>query len=417
MSAEFLSLDPTHVQLLHELVDALSAALAVPVHLTDSHLRSLARRSTTPVVDDRPEPPIGLMDVVRAAPAHELTEIVELPAVPQLGIHREYAVPVRSGNRTLAILWLVDERGRLTPAHLDYAASATEAVIATLEAVLASRSTDPADDRGALMSHPRSGAARAVIESACREGRFTHDDQFLAVSVAIEPSNSHPETLFATQQLLRGLANRLRAVLPGRRAIDSTRGPELVAVFAPRVLEDTQALKERITTVVTDHLYRSGHEWAVSKWSLGFSGRAQTLDRAAEAVKQARTASAVAQRSSSGGSVLEWTAIRHLRGISSLDDIELVENFLDPALEAFLSDPALSDLAETLRGYLEHAGHVPEVASSMYLHRATVYYRLRRIEEVLGVDLASGADRLQLHLGIAAWDFLRGNIVMEMKAS
>jgi DNA-binding PucR family transcriptional regulator len=34
------------------------------------------------------------------------------------------------------------------------------------------------------------------------------------------------------------------------------------------------------------------------------------------------------------------------------------------------------------------------------LHRATVYQRIRRIEQVAGVDFADGEQRLALHLGI-----------------
>jgi DNA-binding PucR family transcriptional regulator len=36
------------------------------------------------------------------------------------------------------------------------------------------------------------------------------------------------------------------------------------------------------------------------------------------------------------------------------------------------------------------------------IHRQTLYYRLGRIEELTGLDLADGADRLLLHLGVRA---------------
>ena len=34
------------------------------------------------------------------------------------------------------------------------------------------------------------------------------------------------------------------------------------------------------------------------------------------------------------------------------------------------------------------------------MHRTSVYYRIGRIEEVAGVDLENGEDRLALHLAI-----------------
>ena len=35
----------------------------------------------------------------------------------------------------------------------------------------------------------------------------------------------------------------------------------------------------------------------------------------------------------------------------------------------------------------------------LHIHRATLYYRLQKVEKVTGVNLADGNDRLALHLG------------------
>src|SRR3954451_12339862 len=53
-----------------------------------------------------------------------------------------------------------------------------------------------------------------------------------------------------------------------------------------------------------------------------------------------------------------------------------------------------SDLAETLAVYLQRAGDVQATAAALSLHRAGVYYRLKRIEELTGLDLHDGDDRL-----------------------
>ena len=39
-------------------------------------------------------------------------------------------------------------------------------------------------------------------------------------------------------------------------------------------------------------------------------------------------------------------------------------------------------------------------AKRLHIHRATLYYRLSRIEELTGMSLADGQDRLALHLGV-----------------
>ena len=41
-----------------------------------------------------------------------------------------------------------------------------------------------------------------------------------------------------------------------------------------------------------------------------------------------------------------------------------------------------------------------EAARALHLHRATLYRRLARVEEITGLDLSRGDDRLLAHLGL-----------------
>lgn len=63
----------------------------------------------------------------------------------------------------------------------------------------------------------------------------------------------------------------------------------------------------------------------------------------------------------------------------------------------------MADLRDTLQSYLLNAGNVQKVAAECFLHRASVYHRLKRIEEMLQVDLSDGHDRLKVRLGVIAW--------------
>ena len=65
-----------------------------------------------------------------------------------------------------------------------------------------------------------------------------------------------------------------------------------------------------------------------------------------------------------------------------------------------LSDPANAPLVDTLEAYLDLAGDAKATAEALTLHRATLYYRLNRIEEITGARLKTGDDRLALHLGL-----------------
>ena len=57
-------------------------------------------------------------------------------------------------------------------------------------------------------------------------------------------------------------------------------------------------------------------------------------------------------------------------------------------------------LAETLAVFLDAAGDVKATATALSLHRSGLYYRLRRIEELTGLRLDDGDDRLLAHLAV-----------------
>ncbi len=65
------------------------------------------------------------------------------------------------------------------------------------------------------------------------------------------------------------------------------------------------------------------------------------------------------------------------------------------------------DLMKTLNAFFECHGSPTETAHMLHLHRNTVLYRLRRIEEVGGIDLDDAATRLNLHLCLRIGDVLQ----------
>jgi purine catabolism regulator len=87
----------------------------------------------------------------------------------------------------------------------------------------------------------------------------------------------------------------------------------------------------------------------------------------------------------------------------------------EPALDAFVEEqlgPLLADgsqrtrtLLATLEAYLAAGGRKAEAARALHLERQSLYLRLRRIEEVLGVSLDDEDAVLGLHLAVRARRF------------
>ena len=63
-------------------------------------------------------------------------------------------------------------------------------------------------------------------------------------------------------------------------------------------------------------------------------------------------------------------------------------------------------LLETLTAYMECNGNISEVAELLHVHKHTVRYRLRRITELTGLDVAKFEDAAQLYLALRATELL-----------
>jgi hypothetical protein len=93
------------------------------------------------------------------------------------------------------------------------------------------------------------------------------------------------------------------------------------------------------------------------------------------------------------GAVAEWAGIGPYRLLAALPP----EAAHDPVVAPLLS-PAHHELARTAEVYLDRAGQAGRTAAELGIHRQTLYYRLSRVEQLTGLDLDDGEDRLLLHM-------------------
>ncbi|HCT75415.1 MAG TPA: hypothetical protein DGT23_02235 [Micromonosporaceae bacterium] len=67
-----------------------------------------------------------------------------------------------------------------------------------------------------------------------------------------------------------------------------------------------------------------------------------------------------------------------------------------------------SHLVRTLSHHLDCGGNYDHTAAALVIHRSTLRYRLQRIREISGLDLAEAGNRLNLHVATRAWRILDG---------
>jgi DNA-binding PucR family transcriptional regulator len=91
--------------------------------------------------------------------------------------------------------------------------------------------------------------------------------------------------------------------------------------------------------------------------------------------------------------------------LAEIADIGSVEGFVQRWLGPLLDyDTGKSgQLVETLTAYLESGGSYDATARAIATHRSTLRYRLQRVREITGYDLADPNTRFNLQLATRAW--------------
>ncbi|WCD88846.1 Carbohydrate diacid regulator [Streptomyces xanthophaeus] len=131
--------------------------------------------------------------------------------------------------------------------------------------------------------------------------------------------------------------------------------------------------------------------------SAGVADPARALSDLSAAWRQASSAARAAAAQPRLGPVAEWSAIGPYRMLADLG----ADPAGDPVARVLLG-PAHRELARTAEVFLDCAGQAGRAAAALGIHRQTLYYRLGRVEQLTGLDLDEGEDRLLLHMALKA---------------
>jgi hypothetical protein len=367
---------------LQDLVDEVSRLLGAPATLEDREFTLLAFCAHGSADGSGSPVDGGTMDAVRARSilgrgstpevrrrfeefgiARSATPL-RIPADPAAGILTRLCLPVRSGDRLHGYLWLLDE-GRTDVA--DPAAPGLAAAGAL------------AAEAGRLLAEERPGTAD--------------------LPAALRAALTGP----APQRAVRTLTEALGPATPVTLVVLLPATPGLPAGWTPPGAGAVPALlADGTEVVVLLPLPGAGDTRPAGALSAAaLSGLPPGSTAGVAAIRcgcgelpaqwhEARTAARVAAVDPRLAPAASWPELGAWRQIAALPGP-------DPSLGPLLADPVLTGTAEV---WLDCAGSPQRAATRLCIHRQTLYYRLGRIEELTGLDLADGADRLLLHLGV-----------------
>lgn len=396
-----------------ELVDEISALLGMPLTLENRDFGLIAFG----VHDSDDE---GVMDPVRtrsiltrkSTPAvrawfegfgiTRATGPVRIPAAPDAGVFRgRICLPVRHRGTVLGYVWLLDDTGQGPTDDRLAAAMAVTGRIGALLAEEVQAGADLAREFRAVLTAERGWQRDMAVETLRTALGPGGDGTHVVVCVAPWRGADPTVRAVAGTAALCTLPDPWEgadgaAGLPGDAAGDGPRAGGLrEALEAPRALAVLVRLRSADalapTLDATSRLRDAAGPGAIAGAARPRRGLADLADAWHESVAAAR-AVAVQPRF---GPVAQWSEIGAYRLLTSLTPAAGA----DPAVRPLLT-PAHADLTHTAEVYLDRAGQAGRTASELGIHRQTLYYRLSRIEQLTGLDLADGEDRLLLHMAL-----------------
>jgi sugar diacid utilization regulator len=107
--------------------------------------------------------------------------------------------------------------------------------------------------------------------------------------------------------------------------------------------------------------------------------------------------------------VVHFEKLGVYRILSTVSDLDEVERFMNEMLGPLIDYDRKrnADMVKTLARYLECGCNYDLTAEALHIHRSTFKYRLQRIRELVGHDLASGEIRFQLQFATKIWQTLQ----------
>lgn len=383
---------------IQRLVDSVAVELDSSTVLEDAEERMIAMSSQSRLIDDvrrdsilRKETSQSMIDWFGRFGIHEARTPVCIPADEEQGILPRVCAPAWYRDALLGFLWFIDIDGRVGRDGLGVAARAAERAGRLMyEDVLASQWTARVVANLLSPSQELREIAAAQIV----------DEAMLPVRAATAAIVLRPVGVANSDLLGRAVGEALSE--SGRhftgvdifRLTKADHGVLLVTTDDARADTQLTEIAADARTALMRRLDRGGCVRVVA--AIG-DLQARLIDAVAS-YRQARLTARVAGVVPCFGDTPRWRDLGVFRTLALLPSDEAAALALDPRLRRLFDDGDAQSIS-TLETYLDLGCDAKATYERLHIHRATLYYRLQKVEKVTGVNLADGNDRLALHLG------------------
>jgi DNA-binding PucR family transcriptional regulator len=414
---------------LQELVDTLGRLLGNSVTIESSHHELLVFSAMQGPVDRVREETIlrrsgeaeALQWVVREGYVNQIRKSdrpVRVPANPALNFTGRLAMRVMAEGDFLAIIWATDTMRPLTIDDenlLIEAAEATGGILLRqrevsqrearlraefLEDVARGRISNPESIRALAASLgweiDRRQQAVVVEIDRLEELRLRHSER--------SGQRRSPALWSRVRERLTEIV-RLEALAVDADAIVGPRSSGVIVLLAAPYtdLDRRAAAVRRVAEAVVQRVASLIPEMTVT---VGVGREFTGFEHTAESVGQAELAARLGASLWGGNRATNYSDLGIHRALFALQEHE---EMITPALQRVIEHDERhgSDYVQTLAVYLACMGRLRVAAEQLNIHRNTLEYRMRRIEEVAGIRLDDANNRLAIELGIRLLEMRR----------
>ncbi|MFE4721884.1 PucR family transcriptional regulator, partial [Streptomyces sp. NPDC056728] len=294
---------------------------------------------------------------------------------------------IRPHGEILGVLALVDARGEAdehTVLALEHAATSLALELAhlrNLAEVELRLHRELVDD---LLAGTDEASAYARSEAV---GHDLHRSQYIVV---VQWSNRTVDDSFA-----QTVGRAASAV--GMRSLLTRRSDHVVLVADDR--PHARALYEALA-----------RETGTRSGTIGVSALCDSLDDIPHRYREAQRALEVRRHSHERYGTTFFDELGLYRVLGPGNDYRELETFVHEWLGQLIDYDSRHHTAmvETLSRYFDCGGNYDETAESLAIHRSTLRYRLQRIRDISGNDLANVEDRLNLQVATRVWTIVLG---------
>ena len=383
------------VEQIQALADGLAARLGRAVLVDDRDLRLVAASEDFGDAD-----PARVWSLLhrRTRPEdvrHE--EIARLPGpgyVPEnlaLELWQRLCVPIRCRGLLLGFLWITDRFGDLTEEQVADSARTAAEIGVLLHGRLLAGGRDRAR-RHELVEQllSQDAATRSVARDEVVDRGLLDDDGRVAV-LLIRHSPADDGVPRESPTAFGDDVERFFLHQSGVRTLTAGWPRRATVIITGRVSLHGEWLGRSVRALLGE-LSQAG------SWRIGAGGPVQGLTELSVAKRQADIAlSTVASDDTSRGAAC-WAELSADAVAAQFPHQVWADALLPEGAARLLADRAAATLLPTLATFLDCAGDVRRTAAELRVHRTTLYHRLSRIEQISGLSLRDGRDRLLMHL-------------------